>query len=140
MAPYLDQLDPDGDVILVVEESKFLVSSKVLGLASPVFAALFSRKFSEGTQLVENSRPEITLKDDNPDAMRIILRVLHFKDPKASYCKDAKELAVLAIHCDKYYCTKALMPWIKLSIARFNCINAKDYIFSPSSSALLPCF
>lgn len=43
----LERLDPDGDVVVVVEDQsplkrRFLVSSKVLSVASPVFAKLFS--------------------------------------------------------------------------------------------------
>ena len=33
-------IDPEGDVILVCDETEFQVSSKVLSLASPVFSAL----------------------------------------------------------------------------------------------------
>lgn len=111
----IEELDYVGNVVLIVESespntARFLVSSKVLELASPVFAALFSQNFSEGGRIIEGNRPEITLKDDDPAAMRKILRILHYKDPGDEM--DAKMLAALAIHCDKYACIGALRPWI----------------------------
>lgn len=46
----VEEFEHVGDVVLIVEDksqntAKFLVSSKVLGLASPVFAALFLQNF-----------------------------------------------------------------------------------------------
>lgn len=56
----IERLDQDGDVILAVEgqspdtERHFLVSSKVLSLASPVFARLFAPGFlkERGWQII----------------------------------------------------------------------------------------
>jgi hypothetical protein len=48
-------IDPDGDVLLQVGSSEpkahLLVSSKVLSLASPVFAVMLSPQFKEGISL-----------------------------------------------------------------------------------------
>lgn len=125
----VEELDYNGNVILIVEgefpsTAEFLVSSKVLELASPVFAALFSQNFSEGGRIIEDNRPEITLRDDDPAAMRQILRILHFKDPEDEM--DAKMLAALAIHCDKYTCTRALRPWIKTWFASTRSIKSAN--------------
>lgn len=65
----VEELDPNGDAILVVvdeshkDKKKLLVSSNVLRLASPVFKALFSRPFSESVRITTCTRPEITLND-----------------------------------------------------------------------------
>lgn len=125
----IEELDYAGDVVLIVEgespnTAKFLVSSKVLGLASPVFAALFSQNFSEGGQIIEGNRPEIMLRDDDPAAMRKILGILHYKDPGDEM--DAKMLAALAIHCDKYNCIRALKPWIKIWLTSIGSMKAAD--------------
>lgn len=118
-----------GDVVLIVEDesrntAKFLVSPKVLGLASPVFAALFSQKFTEGARIIEGNRPEITLRDDDPAVMRYILGILHYKDPGDEI--NAKMLAALAIHCDKYTCTGPLKPWIKIWFTSVESANSAD--------------
>lgn len=125
----VEELDYLGDVVLIVEDesrniAKFLVSSKVLGLASPVFAALFSQKFTEGGRIIEGNRPEITLRDDDPAVMRHILGILHYKDPGDEI--NAKMLAALAIHCDKYTCTGPLKPWIKNWFTSVGPANSAD--------------
>ena len=86
MAPDLVKLDPDGDAILVVEgpqgaEVKFLISSKVLGLASPVFVKLFGPHFYEGMRMRESNCPELVIRDDDATAMRIILQALRLLPP-----------------------------------------------------------
>jgi hypothetical protein len=44
--------------------------------------------------------------------MRVILDILHFKADSEGYDLDAKALAQLSIHSDKYDCTRALRPWV----------------------------
>lgn len=125
----IEKLDYVGNVVLIVEgespnTARFLVSSKVLGLASPVFAALFSQNFSEGGRIIEGNCPEITLREDDPAAMRKILRILHYKDPGDEV--DAKMLAALAIHCDKYTCIGALRPWINNWFTSIGSLKSAD--------------
>lgn len=111
----LERLNPDGDVILLVEgqsTGQFLVSSKILSIASPVFAKLFGSNFHEGMQMAKSSRPTIPLREDDPVAMRTILRILHHQEPEQVEPMNAERLAIFAIHCDKYDCVKALRPWI----------------------------
>lgn len=56
------QLDPKGDVVLIVKSEasdtviKFLVSSKILDVAFPVFAKLFESRFKEGAAAVWKSQ------------------------------------------------------------------------------------
>jgi hypothetical protein len=48
----LERIDPDGNVILLVEGQStawFLVSSKILSMASPMFAKLFDSNVYGGT-------------------------------------------------------------------------------------------
>ena len=125
----VEKLDYVGDVVLIVEgespnTAKFLVSSKIMSLASPVFAALFSQNFSEGGQLIEGNRPEITFRDDDPAVMRQILGILHYKDPGDEI--NAKMLANIAIHCDKYTCTRPLRPWIKIWFTSIGTAKSAD--------------
>jgi hypothetical protein len=110
--------DPDGDVVLNCygpnpdTTTSFRVSSKVLKLASPVFVRMLSPSFKEGQELLQADRVEIDLEDDDTPSMSLILDVLHYKADREFHCLDAEALALLAIHCDKYDCAKALKPWV----------------------------
>lgn len=110
-------LDPEGDVILAVTDpthnisENFLVSSKVFGLASPVFSKMFGPDFSEGIQIRSGDRPYVNLVEDDPRAMELLLRILHYQSADVSFSMEPKPLAVLAIHCDKHNCIAALRPW-----------------------------
>jgi hypothetical protein len=64
----------DGDVLLKPGNSlspisittvSLRVSSQAMGLASPVFAAMFNGRFSEGENLSSASPKEFDLPDDN---------------------------------------------------------------------------
>jgi hypothetical protein len=114
-------LDPEGDVILVMTASgameatedgasSFLVSSKVLGLASPVFAKMFGPNFIEGQQVRRGERPSIELEDD-PKAMQTLLRILHHKLADVPLYMAPKPLMDLAILADKYNCLETFRPW-----------------------------
>lgn len=91
--------------------TRFLVSSKVLSLASPVFAALFSPHFREGCSLLRGDRPSIKLEDDGATPMKIILGILHYQYYAVPSQMDTELIAQIAIHCDKYDCSRALEPW-----------------------------
>ncbi|OGM44094.1 hypothetical protein ABOM_007322 [Aspergillus bombycis] len=110
----LESLDPDGNLILSIEGQntrRFLVSSKVLSLGSAVLAKLLGPGFREGKQITESHCPTISLHDDDPACMRTILGILHYKGSGEDQM-NAERLALMAIHCDKYDCIKALRPWI----------------------------
>ncbi|KAK9780390.1 putative BTB domain-containing protein [Seiridium cardinale] len=138
------QLDPEGDVILHVKnsatgaEGKFLVASKVLGLASKMFAKMFSPSFKEGRQLREEVRPCITLEEDDPTAMETILRVLHYKHESIPFTMNAKTLSTLAVHIDKYQCHQTLAPWTRHWCASFKDVtSSKDIGFFLLAAYLL---
>ncbi|KAE8371688.1 hypothetical protein BDV26DRAFT_286588 [Aspergillus bertholletiae] len=110
----LERIDPEGNVILLVEgqsTARFLVSSKILSMASQVFAKLFNSKFSEGIQMTHSTCPTISIHGDDTAAMRTIIRILHYQDPPQDNPINAESFAIIAIHCDKYDCIKALRPW-----------------------------
>ena len=133
--------DPNGDVVLVLHSQKPLetkrtkngkplakkakttaltdrslrVSSKVLSLASPVFAAMLSPKSMTDGGLSVVDPPEIPLPDDDLDAMTLLCFALH--------CHGLSDIAVpstllkgLAIICDKYDCTVAIQAWTRLGL------------------------
>ncbi|KAK0642145.1 hypothetical protein B0T16DRAFT_462149 [Cercophora newfieldiana] len=115
-------IDPEGDVILHVSDDKsnreFLVSSKILTLASPVFAKMFGPHFQEGIALRSSQGSStVRLEEDNPDAMGILLAALHFQTEAIPGETPGWDwLANLAVLSDKYDCNRALRPWIELWI------------------------
>lgn len=127
----LERLDPDGDVMLKLDDgAAVLVSSKILSLASPVFKALFAPSFSEGAKLAELGYIEVSLRDDNPCAMRTMLAILHYQDASELDGTDPEAIAILAICCDKYNCVKPIRPWVETWFHNRPCIStAEDYGF-----------
>ena len=146
-------LDPNGDVALVVCEEvvkrnsssttkasgppvreikkRFVVSSYVLGLASPYFRALFSPNFAEGSSIKQGTCPDVVLQDDDVEAMEIILSILHFKvDALDKPLKKLPILAKIAKQCDKYQCVDP----IRLSL--FESFNTIDIAGSLSTATL----
>ena len=129
-------IDPRGDICLVVHGVKeqeiddeedtdiqhrieityckeLLVSSNVMSMASPVFAAMFSSQFSEGQALEKHrSTKKITkvpLPEDNAEAMTLLCRILHLQhDDKLDCHTEAATLKDLARACHKYDCTKVM--------------------------------
>jgi hypothetical protein len=110
--------DPNGDVILSCDDQdsastkSFRVSSKILQLASPVFIRMLSPSFKEGQELLQANCVKIHLEGDDARLMSLILDILHYKADREFHILDSEDLAQLAIHCDKYDCTKALGPWV----------------------------
>lgn len=82
-------IDPDGDLWLVVgtvSPERFLVSSKVLQLASPVLHVKLKERESNGLLTPStsdfgeiSSLQELRLLDDYAESMKIILLEIHFK-------------------------------------------------------------
>ena len=114
----VEQLDIDlaGDVMLILgdsgDQTRVRVSSKVLSLASPVLAAMFSSKYSEGYNLAEKGYLEVTLREDNPQAMIFLSKALHFQQTLSQVSLPLLE--ELAILCDKYDASLALGPLSKI--------------------------
>ncbi|KAK4151584.1 hypothetical protein C8A00DRAFT_35782 [Chaetomidium leptoderma] len=120
-------LDDDGDLVVVVRgidrsrSRSFLVSSRMLRLASRVFATMLGPRYQEGRQLQEareksaaDQQPTITLEEDDLDAMDFIFSNIHFKSGRIVKKFTASAIAHIAIQSDKYDCNAALVPWIRL--------------------------
>ena len=98
-------VDSDGDVLLDCGGTptyQIQVSSKVLSLASKVFAAMLGPNFQEGQPLqvettdLKRKRPiEIKLLDDHWEAMLTLCRVLHYRSIKEFY-----SLELLKAYCN----------------------------------------
>ena len=113
----MEKIDPHGDVILRLQiggtdtPANLLVSSKVLSLASPVFATLLGPKFLEGNYIRRGDSPIIELHDDDPAAIALVCNILHYRYDSVPTQPEAEQLGQIAILCDKYDCSKPLQPW-----------------------------
>jgi len=115
--------DPVGDLMLVLEsptcQARFQVSSKVLSLSSPVFRTMLNFKsgFKEGKDLAErttSSPPmELFLGDDNPNALAIILRIIHLQTRWVPQSLGPERLYEIAIISDKYDMRDSLDYWLR---------------------------
>ncbi|KAJ9311380.1 hypothetical protein DTO271D3_8357 [Paecilomyces variotii] len=138
----LEKLDAEGDVVLVVggnsmRPRQFLVSSKVLSLASPVFARLFGPQFLEGSQMARHGSITVHLDEDDAKGMGIMLGILHYQERPEIEGLSAKEMATLAICCDKYDCARVIRPWISNWFRMSRFVSAKDHGFGLLAAHLL---
>jgi BTB/POZ domain len=128
----LERFDPEGNVLFNLNDGaqSFVVSSKILSLASPVFKALLAPHFSEGTKLAESGYTEISVYDDEPSAMNTMMSILHYQGANDLNKADPKEIAALAICCNKYDCVKPIRPWIESWLHRHpSTSSVEDYGF-----------
>lgn len=108
-------LDPDGDIFLILtvrdmndkedtntREIRLQCSSKHLTLASLVFKAMLSGNFKESTVLRSLGTLELPLPDDDPDALLILLNIIHGRTREIPRQVDLRLLTRIAILVDKY--------------------------------------
>lgn len=94
----------NGTLHLLPPLPAFRVSTQTLGLVSPVLARIFS-----------NSSNHYLDKDDDPEAVRIVVSIFHFKDTGIPIDDiDPELLSNIAKLCEKWQCVQALGPWPKL--------------------------
>ena len=117
MAGTVHDADSAGDLMLLVgpDRESIRASSKVLSLASPVFDKMLGPHFAEGQALLKKDSPEksaespteITLPDDDPEAMVLFCDTIHFKrhaTPDIAF----PLLAKMASLSEKYDCSLVL--------------------------------
>ncbi|MCJ1473757.1 hypothetical protein MMC13_002408 [Lambiella insularis] len=105
------EVDPRGDVILVLDGAELLVSSKVLSLVSPVFEKLLGPNFVEGKQVSPISPGRIFLPEDNAFAMTTLCQVIHHCLPETEDVVEIELLEQVALLTDKYDCLSAMKLW-----------------------------
>jgi hypothetical protein len=110
-------VDPEGDLMLLVgsqNQQSIRVSSKMLSLASAVFATLLSPRFAEGRALADIGSSTILivpLPEDDPAAMVWICKALHFCYSSTVGGPAVAVLMATATLYDKYDLSKALCSW-----------------------------
>ena len=78
------------------------VSSRHLALASRVFRAMFDGNFRERVQPRDHELTKVPLPDDDPDAMMILLGVIHGLNKRVSRTIDKPSFIAVTILIDKY--------------------------------------
>lgn len=122
-------IDPHGDVILIVPTKnnqlvRFRVNASVLSVASPVFQSILQRDLTPRPAETRTPTPqepskseqyphELQLDEFDPDALAIVLRILHFQYTlvPARLGYDYEKLYQVAIFCDKYELHGPIRPW-----------------------------
>jgi hypothetical protein len=101
-------LSPEWDAILVIPDEKddkptlrCFVSSITLASQVPYFRGLLRSGCREGLAVQNGAKPEILLKGNDPDAMRIILSFLHDRIERYNNLSPSDIISV-ARHYDKY--------------------------------------
>ena len=125
--------DPGGDLVLTIgsgdSQRSIRASSKVLSLASPVLAAMFSpHRFLEGIALSSSNPPEIVLPEDDPGAVTMFCRLVHFREQRGNQTDPSfNQLINMAVFCDKYDAGLALSPWSELWLQPSGRETSRDY-------------
>lgn len=104
-------IDTAGDLYLEMNSYDLLVSSRVMSLASPVFAAMLSPNFKEGQSDGQGIVKRIRLPEDDEEALSVICYTLHHCTENIPQRLEASLLAKIAILCDKYCCVNVFKPW-----------------------------
>ena len=125
------QIHPNPDLHLITVTTEFHVLSTALRLSSPVFKTMLdpNSPFVEGQSLAGGGGGEpakITLPEDDPDALEIILNIIHHRGnliPKKLKSSMMYEVAVLG---DKYDMVGCLQGWGLLWLG--NWLNKKKSV------------
>ena len=101
-------VDDDGDLIIEAGLKDIRVASKILCFASPVFDAMFSSRFAEGTVPRSSTNPlKLPLPEDDAEAMERLLHVIHFNRKRSYDRTTGDEFLAFAQLVDKYDCCVA---------------------------------
>jgi len=82
--------------------AKFQVSSRHLALASRVFKGMVQCGLTQSQQLQSQFFTEVVLRGDDPDALLMLLRLIHGRFRQVPRMVDLRNLTQIAILVDKY--------------------------------------
>jgi hypothetical protein len=96
--------DRRGDLQLIAgqEQVTFRVCSRSLARSSPVWDTMLYGPFTEGKDQQNTDNWTITLPEDNPDALRILMKAVHSQSDTIPKVLSEDDLFHLALLCDKY--------------------------------------
>lgn len=123
--------DDEGDVRISVHDEGvqkvFIASSKAMSLFCNPWKRMFAGNFKEA-QVGEDGMKEVSLPEDDPNALTIMLNVAHLrfhKLPKEPLSFEAlRDLIVLS---NKYCATILFKPWIDMWSDYLRCPGELEY-------------
>jgi hypothetical protein len=92
-----------------LQEYTIKVSSHAMSLANPMFKMLIDRL----SKLNSISLTKLDLRDDNWDALCILLKIVHFQFDSLPDEVSFPTLVHLSKLCDQYDCVKLAQPWVR---------------------------
>lgn len=100
----MEEIYPDGDVFFVIgdEKNRLRVSSVILRNSSSVFHAMLGSRYGEGQKLLSQGSVEVTLPEDDLDALITVLHILHGRNDHILEEVPGAKLCDIATLCDKY--------------------------------------
>ncbi|KAK8223667.1 hypothetical protein HDK90DRAFT_98885 [Phyllosticta capitalensis] len=116
MEPSITHLDDKGDIRLIVsnqatsETKVFIVSSKAMSMACDAWNAMLNGHFKE-SQPSGTGQREIELLDDDPEALGILLSIVHLRFNSVPRSLEISLFQKITILTDKYDATHLLGPW-----------------------------
>jgi hypothetical protein len=120
-----------GDSIVLIignKKSRLQVSRGILSILSPVFKAMLNGKFREAAP----TTTEISLPDDDPEAMRVMLLIAHLKFKDLPETLLLHELFEVAVVCDKYDMADVFKPFFdkysKQSLDKAQKVGSEEWV------------
>lgn len=113
-------VDPDGDLIICAGEERgtarrFRVCSAAMRRSARFFKVLLFGDFAERKPDAELDKEwVVSLPDDNPDALQILLQLIHAQLANVPTSPDMSILCQIVILVDKYELFNLLKPWAPL--------------------------
>ena len=100
----------NGNVILLVgpDKKQLQVCSSVLSNASKYFRNMFGPHFSEGQDLKADCLKEISMLDDDSNALEIVCNILHLRNDAVPEILSPIEVFNVAVVADKFDCVVAM--------------------------------
>jgi hypothetical protein len=100
-------IDEDGDMIITISQSSFLVSSKAISLASPVFRAKFKKSRQQESPSSGRLR-KFSLPEEDREAFVIFCNIAHHRIEALPKNVDIAGLYEITLFIQKYRCASAM--------------------------------